>query len=303
MTLYADLALIAYGIDRLFGEFRRIRHPVVLMGDCIAWYERHFYSQKFLAGAGLALWLPLAVAALAAGIDRALEWALPPVWKTLIEGGIASMAIASKMLHDSVREIITRPSKIRFLVSRDTEGLNRSDINKAAIESYAENLSDGVVAPLFYLLLFGLPGAFAYKAINTLDSMVGYRNPRYERFGKLSARLDDAANLIPSRITALLIVLLMPGRPKETRVSLLAKTFRYGRGHESPNAGYPISAMALALGVRLGGDTYYFGKLKHKPCFGEGRERIEEEDIRRALALQPRLDLVVLFGLGVLAWV
>jgi adenosylcobinamide-phosphate synthase len=248
---------------------------------------------------------------------------------------LASTTIASKMLYDSVKEIISHPQKIAYLVSRDTKQLSPSDINKAAIETYAENLSDGVIAPLFYLLLFGLPGAFVYKAINTLDSMVGYRNERYEKFGKFAARLDDVANYIPARMTAMLIILLTPkvadmesaptSSPKgsthrltptnnksvaKQRIhslltphsSLLTKVFRNGKRHESPNAGYPISAMAYALGIKLGGPTSYFGKLKPKAWFGEGRETITTEDIANALKLQPRLDIVILLflSLGVL---
>jgi len=176
--------------------------------------------------------------------------------------------------------------------------LSDSDINKASIETYAENLSDGVIAPLFYLILFGLWGAFVYKAINTLDSMVGYRNERYEKFGKFAAKLDDVVNYIPARVTAVLIVLL-----KGRHLGLpLRKTWSQGSKHESLNAGYPISAMALSLGVKLGGDTSYFGKIKLKPFFGEGREIITQKDIQNALALQPRLDIfvIILLGLGVL---
>jgi len=215
-----------------------------------------------------------------------------------------------------VKEITTHPKKIRYLVSRDTQQLSPSDINKAAIETYAENLSDGVVAPLFYLLLFGLPGAFVYKAVNTLDSMIGYRNERYERFGKFAAKLDDVVNYIPARITAVLIVLLTPKiavtRPvpaNNRSVSiqhlhqLFTKVYKNGKQHESPNAGYPISAMALSLGVKLGGDTSYFGKIKSKPYFGEGKEEISTQDIVHSLTLQPRLNIFIIVLLGVMVWV
>jgi len=198
------------------------------------------------------------------------------------------------MLYDSVKDIISNPQHIKYLVSRDTEHLSDSDINKAAIETYAENLSDGVIAPLFYLILFGLWGAFVYKAINTLDSMVGYRNERYEKFGKFAAKLDDVVNYIPARVTAVLIVLL-----KGRHLGLpLRKIWTQGSKHESLNAGYPIAAMALSLGVKLGGDTAYFGKIKSKPFFGEGRKMITKEDIQNALALQPRLDIFILIFVG-----
>ncbi|HQT36001.1 MAG TPA: CobD/CbiB family cobalamin biosynthesis protein, partial [Sulfuricurvum sp.] len=170
-------------------------------------------------------------------------------------------------------------------------------INKAAIETYAENLSDGVIAPLFYLLIGGLVGLFVYKAINTLDSMVGYRNERYEKFGKVSARLDDVVNYIPSRITAVLIVILFG------KFTSLKKVWQYGAQHESPNAGYPISAMALSLDVSLGGPTSYFGKMKEKPYFGDGKQEISAVDVQRALTLQWKLDtlMIIVLAAGVMA--
>jgi len=296
--VYFETALIAYIIDRVFGEFGFIRHPVVLMGDYISWFEKKFYVDSIVRGVILTLSLLLLVFLLSFGISYLLSgWGHPDL-RVLLYGVIASTTIASKMLYDSVKDIITNPQDIQYLVSRDTEHLSNANINKAAIETYAENLSDGVIAPLFYLILFGLCGAFVYKAINTLDSMVGYRNERYEKFGKFAAKLDDVVNYIPARVTAVLIVLL-----KGRHLGLpLRKTWSQGSKHESPNAGYPISAMALSLGVKLGGDTSYFGKIKLKPFFGEGREIITQKDIQNALALQPRLDIfvIILLGLGVL---
>jgi len=206
---------------------------------------------------------------------------------------ISSTTISAKMLYDSVKDVMVHPQNIRYLVSRDTKALSSSDINKAAIETYGENLSDGVIAPLFYLVLFGVEGAFLYKAINTLDSMVGYRNERYEHFGKFSALLDDVVNYVPSRITALLIALLFWDK------NALLKFYSFGKKHDSPNAGHPISAMALCIGVKLGGDTSYFGKIKKKAHFGEGRGEITKEDILNALSFQGRLDRLLLIFLVV----
>ncbi len=296
--MYPIVALGAYVIDKIWGEFDFIRHPVVLMGDYIKWYEKRFYQDSIYQGILLTLSLITLVALLIGSLLFLLSsdflglnsWII-----LLISSLLASTTIASNMLYSSVKDIIKNPKNIRYLVSRDTKELTPSDINKAVIETYAENLSDGVIAPLFYLLLFGLEGAFIYKAINTLDSMVGYRNQRYEKFGKFSALIDDVANYIPSRITALLIALLMYS-PKA-----LFGFYSYGKKHDSPNAGHPISAMALALGIKLGGDTSYFGKLKSKPYFGEGRERLISEDILKALSLQKRLDiLIILILLGVI---
>ena len=304
--MYVEVALIAYIVDRVVGEFGFIRHPVVWMGDLIGWYEQQWYRDSVWRGVGLvivvvgATWLiSLVLQTWVSGWGRPTEVPMVhPDLQVVVLGIFASMAIASKMLYDSVAHVIDDPASIRYLVSRDTEALTPSDIHKAAIETYAENLSDGVIAPLLYLILFGLPGAFAYKAINTLDSMVGYRNPRYEHFGKAAARLDDIANYIPARITAIIIMLLTPSTihyPPSTK--LLTTLRRQASKHPSPNAGYPITAMALSLGIKLGGPTPYDGQIKPKAWFGTGRETITADDIRRALRLQPRLDIFVIIVL------
>lgn len=287
--MFFSVALIAYITDRLFGEFKFIRHPVVLMGGFITAFEKRFYSDTVARGFWLVFWLLACV--------LAITYPISLINNPWILGVIASTGIAGKMLYESVRNVLNEPQSIRFLVSRDSQNLSESEINKAAIETYAENLSDGVIAPLFYLLLFGLVGLFVYKAINTLDSMVGYRNDRYERFGKVSARLDDVLNYIPSRITAVLIVILFG------KLTSLKKVWLYGAQHESPNAGYPISAMALSLDISLGGPTSYFGKIKEKPYFGEGEREITAGDVQRALTLQWKLDtlLILLLASGVWA--
>lgn len=287
--MYFDIALIAYVTDRIFGEFKFIRHPVVLMGDFITTFEKRFYRDSIVRGFWLVFSLLAAV--------LALVYPISLIGNPWILGIIASSGIAGKMLYTSVHGVLSDPSSIRYLVSRDTENLSESEINKAAIETYAENLSDGVIAPLFYLLLFGLVGLFVYKTVNTLDSMVGYRNERYERFGKASARLDDVLNYIPSRITAVLIVILFG------KLTSLKKVWQYGVQHESPNAGYPISAIALSLNVSLGGPTSYFGKIKEKPYFGEGKREITAVDVQRALTLQWKLDIltIIVLAAGVMA--
>jgi len=286
--VFFEVALIAYVTDRLFGEFKFIRHPVVLMGDFITAFQKRFYRDSIMSGFWLVFWLLAAV--------LALVYPISLIGNSWILGIIASTGIAGKMLYESVRNILSEPQLIRYLVSRDTENLSDSDLRKAAIETYAENLSDGVIAPLFYLLVFGLVGLFLYKAINTLDSMVGYRNEKYEKFGKMSARLDDVLNYIPSRITAVIILILFG------KLGKLKQTWHYGALHESPNAGYPIAAMALSLDLSLGGATPYFGKIKEKPYFGDGKREISDEDIHRALALQWKLDTLLILLLAVGVW-
>ncbi len=299
--LYAETALVAYLVDRIFGEFRCIRHPVVLMGDYIKYHEKHFYKDSIASGTLLTLSLTTITYLFVSLLLTTYSLLpIPSYLLPILYGIVASTAIASKMLHDAVKEIIDHPKRIKYLVSRDTEHLSPSEINKAAVETYAENLSDGVIAPLFWLLLLGLPGIFVYKAVNTLDSMVGYRTPRYEKFGKASARLDDLLNYIPARLTAILILLLSPKLyNSSTSYPPLSTLIRQASRHDSPNAGYPITAMAWALDIRLGGPTRYFGKVKKKPYFGVGRDEITTEDIRRALAFWRRVDAVVLGGLAV----
>ncbi len=279
------MTLLAFLIDKIFGEFNFIKHPVIFMGDYIKWFENKFYKDSISRGFILLLSLLLTVYLITSFINIILN-EFNPIISLIVTAIIASTTIASNMLYKAVYDISINPKNIKYLVSRDTDNLSSSDINKASIETYGENLSDGVVAPLFYLYLFGIEGAFLYKAVNTLDSMVGYHTDKYENFGKVSAKLDDIVNFIPARLTAILI----------TAINFKAhKFYKYASGHESPNAGYPISAMALAIEVKLGGDTSYFRKIKEKPYFGDGRENIEVKDIHNALNIGKKIDILIIF--------
>ncbi|SFV52713.1 Adenosylcobinamide-phosphate synthase [hydrothermal vent metagenome] len=275
------VAVLAYFIDRKFGEFSFIKHPIIVIGELISFFEKHLYKKSIFRGLLLVIAVITIVSFFVIALQKFLEIAFPPFLNILFSAFIASMFIAHKMLRDSVKDVLRATNKqtaISMLVSRDTSELSESDIYKAAIETYAENLSDGVIAPLFYLIFFGLPGIVIYKTINTMDSMIGYKNEKYEKFGKVAARLDDIANYIPSRLTALLIM----GVAKQKN---LFAFYKDGKKHDSPNAGHPITAMALAVGVQLGGDTSYFGKMKKKATFGEGKKEISSEDVQRALKL------------------
>lgn len=297
--MFYEVALIAYILDRIFKEYEELKffkHPIILIGNYISWFQNKFYKDSIFRG----ILLTSSLLVIVFFISYILSW----FDNVLVQGFLASFTISSKMLYDSVKEVISsenleiKREKISMLVSRDTSNLTNSEVNKAAVETYGENLSDGVIAPLFYLLCFGIVGAFVYKAINTLDSMVGYRNEKYEKFGKFSARLDDVANFIPSRITAILISILF------FSLKALLKFREFGKKHESINAGFPISAMALAINVKLGGPTSYFGKIKNKPFFGDGKENIENEDVLKALSLRNRLDIfiIIVLILGVYIW-
>ncbi|WP_324171872.1 adenosylcobinamide-phosphate synthase CbiB [Sulfurimonas sp.] len=204
------IAFLAYLIDKRFGEFRFIKHPVIIIGSIISFFEHKFYKDSVLRGLLLVLFVICCVSFVSISISTFLN-NLNIVLNIGFTSILASMFIAHKMLHDSVLEILVSTNKkksISMLVSRDTQNMSESDIYKASIETYAENLSDGVIAPLFYLLLFGLDGIVIYKAINTMDSMVGYRNMKYEKYGKIAAYLDDITNYIPSRLTAVLIMIV-----------------------------------------------------------------------------------------------
>ncbi len=274
------IALFSYLIDKKFGEFSFIKHPVIRIGELISYFEKHFYKDSIFQGCLLVLFVLGVVSFFSIVLYSILE-SFPSLLYLFFSSFIASMFIAHKMLRDAVGDILHTENKreaIAMLVSRDTKDMSESDVYKAAVETYAENLSDGVIAPLFYLLLFNLPGIIIYKAINTMDSMVGYRTKKYENFGKCGAKLDDLANYIPSRLTAILIMIL-------AKKMDIFSFYHDGKKHESPNAGHPITAMALALNVKLGGDTSYFGKLKHKAYFGKGRKKITKKDVQNALNL------------------
>lgn len=298
--MFYSIALIAYVLDNIFGEFDKLKfntpfkHPIIYMGDYISWFQKKFYADSIIKGAILTSSLLLIV--------YIITSFLTSFDNILFQGFLASFTLASKMLYDSVKDVISstnlevKREKISMLVSRDTSNMTNSDVNKAAIETYAENLSDGVIAPLFYLICFGLVGAYLYKAINTLDSMVGYRNEKYENFGKVSAILDDIVNYIPARITAVLIAMLFASK------KAFKSFYKNGSKHDSPNAGLPISSMAFSIKVKLGGPTSYFGKVKDKPFFGIEKENIEDDDVLKTLSLKYRLDLfiIIVLILGVL---
>ena len=277
--MFFELALFSYILDRFFGEYPFLIHPVVAIGRLIDFFETNFYKDSIYRGFLLVLFVLSIVFLFSFFLSKTYF---------LIQLFFTTWLLASKSLYESVKDILNNPKNIKFLVSRDTKDLNESEINKAAIETYAENLNDGVIAPLFYLFFFGVIGIFLYKAVNTLDSMVGYKNEKYENFGKVSAKLDDILNLIPSRITAVLIIIL------SKKLSCFKILLLQAKKHLSPNAGYPITAMGCVVGVKLGGDTSYFGKIVKKPYFGVGKTKITKQDLLKALSFQKKLDFLVI---------
>jgi adenosylcobinamide-phosphate synthase len=254
-------------------------------------FEQRFYRNRILSSALLVI--SLLVLTLLICIALVYLCGLLPAWLSIaVLAVIASNGLAMNMLHASVAELVTaeQPKQaLSFLVSRDTETMTETEVYKAALETWAENLSDGVIAPLFYLVLFGLPGIAVYKAINTMDSMIAYKTERYFYFGKTAAIVDDIANYLPARLTALFIVLL--AQDKRLAWQCL---WRDGNKLESPNAGLPIAAMASAFGVALGGDAYFHGQLKHKPVLGLSINPVNKAVLVKALAMKKGINLIVL---------
>jgi len=296
--MYFELALAAYLIDLCVGELPG-KHPVMWMGDFISAFERRFYRDRILPGAALVASLLITTLLVSAAL---VYWAdLLPAWLSfLILAALASTGLAMNMLHASVAGILTaaQPRQaLSCLVSRETAAMSETEVYKAALETWAENLSDGVIAPLFYLVLFGLPGIAVYKAINTMDSMIAYKTGRYFYFGKTAAILDDIANYLPARLTAALIILWA-----ENKRGAWQSCLRDGHKLESPNAGYPIAAMAGALGVALGGDAWYHGQLKHKPVLGLALKPLNITTLEQALQMKTGINFTLLGLLAVAAW-
>ncbi len=293
--MFAKIALIAYLIDKIKGEFKSFKHPVILMGDFILFFEKRFYKDSKIRGFFLFSSL-ISISFILALLIEKMASLFPFYLNILILGVLSSIFLAHKMLRESVIEVLeseNKREKLSYIVSRDTKDLNESEIYKACIETYAENLNDALIAPLFYLLLFGFKGIVVYKAVNTLDSMVGYKTKKYNNFGFFSAKVDDIAGFIPARITAFLILLIAK------KIYLYKKCVSFAKKHESPNAGYPISAMALILNLSLGGDTKYFGKIKKKAKFGDGREIIYKNDVLKAISFGYNFDKFILTGVGI----
>jgi len=288
--MYFELLILSYLIDMIFGEFK-IKHIVSYMGDFITFFEKKFYKDSIFRGVLLTLSLLLLTYLITSSVLYLISF-LPNILEFTILILIGSMTLASNMLFNAVKDIVKidnideKRKKLSYLVSRDTKELSKSDVNKALIETYSENFSDGIVAPAFYLLLFGIEGAVLYKAVNTLDSMVGYKTKKYNLFGRFSAKLDDLLNYIPARLTAILIAFFM-------LCFNIKKIFENGKLHESLNAGFPISAIAFSIDIKLGGDTKYFNQIKSKPLFGKGKKIIESSDVLKALKLKNRLDILI----------
>ena len=302
--------LIGWVLDLVFGDPPKLPHPVVWFGRLIAAGEHRLNrdSHRRLKGALLAIGLILLVFALAWLIRTLLGiFALffydgttihqIPLLLYLFDILVVFYCLAGTTLIREVRQVFFALDRsleegrqqVARIVGRDTSQLSAQEVRTAALETLAENLSDGVIAPLFWLLLLGTPGMLAYKMVNTLDSMIGYRTERYLEFGRVAAHIDDVANYIPARLTALLMVL------SSGRLKLLGFVRKYGRNHASPNSGYPESALAAILDCRFGGPHYYFGELFDKPFIGSNPRELTTADMKTAVRINRTAETIMVF--------
>ena len=297
--------LIGWLLDRLFGDPERLPHPVVLFGKMIAKGERMLNLGKWrvLKGALLAVIL-ISVVVFA-------TWTMIVVAdKVNIYLGMAMRAIlvfyclAGTTLIREVRQVFYAidssldegRQQVARIVGRDTSELTDEEVRKAALETLAENLNDGVIAPLFWFAIGGVTAMMGYKMVNTLDSMIAYHSPRYLKFGKAAARIDDIANYIPARLTALLMLIAA------RRLNLVSFVMKYGPCHASPNSGWPEAALAGILGCRFGGPHKYFGETFDKPYIGDKNKSLTKEDMEKAVRINRiaeaiAIALVILIGL------
>ena len=295
MTFHILALILGFLLDLAFGDPRWLYHPIRLIGNLIAWAEKPFRAAfpksekgELAAGTFFAVFVvavstavPALLLALASRLSSWLVFALEVFWSFQILAA-KSLKSESMKVYAALKEgdLPKARKAVSMIVGRDTQNLTEEGVAKAAVETVAENSSDGVIAPLLFLALGGPALGFFYKAVNTLDSMVGYKNDTYLYFGRFSAKLDDVLNFIPSRISGLLLVLASPlaGLSMEGAWKIFR---RDRRNHASPNSAQTEAAAAGALGVQLAGDAYYFGKLYKKPTIGDPLRLVEYEDIRR----------------------
>ena len=283
--------LIGWLADYVFGDPVKLPHPIVWFGRMIAFGEKHLNhgTQRKLKGALMAIGLIVAVF-IAAWLIRMSIGTIPVI---IFDAVVVFYCLAGTTLIREVREVFMALDRsldegrvqVARIVGRDTSELSAQEVRTAALETLAENLSDGVIAPLFWLMLLGTPGMLAYKMVNTLDSMIGYHTDRYLQFGCWAAHIDDVANFIPARLTALLMVI---GCPKHLRF-----IYRNGRNHASPNSGYPEAALASILNCRVGGPHKYFGEVFDKPYIGDNDRELTTADMKTAVRVNRTAEIIM----------
>ncbi len=294
-------------LDLVWGDPAKLPHPIVWFGRMISWGEHRLNqgSHRQLKGALMAVGFILFVFGLVFGL-RWLLWMLAVPYPLLVfDAIIIFYCLAGTTLIREVRAVFLAldssleegRTQVARIVGRDTSELSAQEVRTAALETLAENLSDGVIAPLFWLMLLGTPGMLAYKMVNTLDSMIGYRTERYKAFGCWAAHIDDVANWIPARLTALLMILV------SGKLKLFGFVWRNGRKHASPNSGYPEAALAGILDCRFGGPHYYFGELFDKPYIGENDRELTTADMKTAIRVNRMAEVLMVVLTGLCAWI
>ena len=300
MTAWAVLG--GFVLDAIFGDPAWLPHPVVYMGKAISRLEKFLRARlpktpqgELLGGAVLAFCLPVGTL-LFTGLVCWGAAMLHPLLGLAVQMFWCGQALAAKGLvqestivyWELVKDDLPAARKaVSRIVGRDTEALTAEGVTKAAVETVAENASDGVIAPMFWFALLGLPGMMAYKMVNTLDSMIGYKNERYLEFGRIAALIDDIANYIPARLTAYLMLLVSNNWGKRDFVR------RFGPEHASPNSGYPEAALAAVLDCQFGGTHDYFGKPVEKPYIGTNARPFTTEDMRIAIQVNSNTELLM----------
>lgn len=297
--------MVAWFLDLLIGDPLWMPHPVVMFGNCIAWCEKIFNKNRFRFWKGLFLSVVLIVATWLT--FHLLMWASKQIHMAffyILNAGFVFVGLANRTLIKEGYEVFRKlewqgidagRKQLSRIVGRDTSQLTAQQVRMAVLETMSENLSDGVVAPLFWYALGGVPAMMAYKMINTLDSMIGYRSDRFRWFGCAAARIDDIANYIPARITALLMVLISFSRRGA------AFSIRFGHCHKSPNSGFPEAALAGILNVRLGGPNTYGGRWVQKPYIGLNDRTIDLMDLKKTIFINHMVCFISVWWSAVIA--
>lgn len=290
-------------LDCLLGDPVSLPHPVVYFGKSIAFFERRFNHppHRLLKGAMVAVMLIIFTFLLTTALVWLSAYLSVYLYYLVVSVGVFYCLAAKTLMkevemvfHAADESLDKGRKQVARIVGRDTAQLSDQEVRIAALETLAENLSDGVVAPMFWFVLFGLPGMMTYKMVNTLDSMIGYQNERYLLFGRWAAKIDDVFNYIPARLTALLMV-VMSGK-----WHLLSFVRKYGPQHASPNSGYPESALAGILDCRFGGPHHYFGKEFYKPYIGHTARTVHTPDMLLSIH-NARLSTLAAFVLCIIA--
>lgn len=283
--------LIGWFLDLIFGDPERLPHPIVYMGKWIALGEKNLNKDSHRKAKG-AFFAVFSIIALFAMSFILLNLLLAyPIAYVAINSILVFFCLAGHTLRKEVRmvfEAVDRSTEegrkqVARIVGRDTSELSPQEIRTAALETLAENLSDGVIAPMFWFLLLGVPGMLTYKMINTFDSMIGYQTPRYKDFGCWAAKIDDVANYLPARITAFFMVIANALKHPTTLFRNIGFTLKYGNKHASPNSGWPEAALAGILDCRFGGPHYYFGEYFYKPYIGKNGRDIDTGDMKKSV--------------------